>query len=33
MDEQADKICWGVTLKAMIGFALIAAMVYTLGIA
>lgn len=33
MDDQAEKACWGVTLKAMLGFALLVGMSFAFGIA
>lgn len=33
MDNQSGSACWGVTLKAMLGFALIAALTFALGVA
>jgi hypothetical protein len=33
MEDHAEKVCWGVTLRAMIGFAAILGFTYMVGLA
>ncbi|NJR13441.1 MAG: hypothetical protein HC779_03300 [Phyllobacteriaceae bacterium] len=33
MDEQAGKVCWGITLRAMLGFAFVVGIGFAFGIA